>query len=118
MTGKVLPFAAKWFGLAAVVLIVATLAEWLSASPLTRETFRSGVGYAYLSAIGVVIAFPNPAPSVGDEVRRTVTFCLVGLVIWVGLGLPIVSFETVSALTGIGYLTVVRRWDTPAPERE
>ena len=118
MTGKVLPFAARWFGLAAVVLIVATLVEWLAASPLTMETFRSGIGFAYLSAIGVVIAFPAPAPTVGDEVPRTVTFCLVGLLIWTGLGMPLISFETAAALTGIGYLTAVRRWDPPPPERE
>ena len=100
---------AKILGLAIAVLLVGTLYELIVGHALPFAEFRSGMGYAYLAGLSMVIAFASQADSWEAAAQRAAAVSLVGLVVWLGLGDTTSVFDIVAGLTGVWYTTFIRR---------
>lgn len=100
---------AKILGLAVAVLVAGTLFELVSGSALPFPSFRSGMGYAYLAGVSMLIAFGATAETLQAAATRAAGVSAVGLAVWLLIGAGVSAFDVVSGLTGIWYTTFVRR---------
>ncbi len=99
---------AKILGLAIAVLIAGMLFELMAGSALPFESFRSGMGYAYLAGVSMLIAFGARAETLQAAATRAAGVSAVGLAVWLLVGAGVGAFDVVSGLTGIWYTTFVR----------
>ena len=105
---SLLVFFAKWTSLAIVVLMLGSAYEVLSGLPLAHEQFQSGMGFAYIGAISVIIAFSRGA-TLREDVQRGTYFTLAGILVWALFDLQQREFEVLTALSGIWYAVFIRR---------
>ena len=100
---------AKISGLAIVVFLLASAIELAVGSAMDIGELRSGVTYAYLTGVSVLIAFPNRDESHADVSQRAALVSLLGLLVWwllTGAGKP---FDAVAGVAGVWYTSFMRR---------
>ena len=106
--GSLLAFLAKWTSLAVLILLVGSIYELLLGSPLGHDRFQSGLAFAYIGAISVIIAFSR-GKSLQQDLQRGAIFTLAGIAVWTVFDLHERDFEVVAAVCGIWYAVMLRR---------
>ena len=100
---------AKILGLAIAVLVVGTVFELAINQALPFASFRSGMGFAYLSGGSILIAFGSPDQTWREAANRAALVSAIGLAIWLVVGGSVTTFDLMCGLTGVWYTIFVRR---------
>jgi hypothetical protein len=100
---------AQFMGLALLVFALAAAIDLLRETPTTFEEFRSGMGYAYLAALSVLIAISSVSKTLAEDLRNAGFLAAAGIFVMVTFTGDSSPFELLSAIAGVFYVVVVRR---------